>query len=214
MTMVRSVLIGASFLIASVSSSADGTIYQCGTSFQDTPCAGAKVVPITPRSTDDQSGDRFAAEAAQQRAQTEERTPARGPNMNSPACLAYQKTERSMAAISQKLQRQLNQPPVSSKDAVVGPDYGSILSGMANAAQVELAACQGAQPTLPQNAGAVPRVHSNFVNPPRTVTVYPSVPGGAINPETGSVYPSVPGGAINPETGSVYPSVPGGVINP
>ncbi len=152
--MLRSGFIAATLLVTSVS--ADGAIYQCGNSFQDTPCAGAKIVPIPPRSTDDQSGARFTAEAAQQRTQAEERTPARGPNMNSPACLAYQKTERSMAAISQKLQRQMNQPPVNSKDATIGPDYGPILSGMAQTAQAELAACQGAQPTLPQNAGAVP----------------------------------------------------------
>ncbi|ACH83543.1 hypothetical protein F6A13_06685 [Acidithiobacillus sp. 'AMD consortium'] len=45
----------------------DAAIYQCGNSFQGTPCNGEKIISGAPTTDDDQSDNRFQTQEAQQR---------------------------------------------------------------------------------------------------------------------------------------------------
>lgn len=80
------------------SAAAQGTIYQCGNSFQGHPCQGAKVISGAPTTDDDQSGARYS-QMKVQREQAQRHVIAPG---NRQACVDAQTTYAQCKALLTK----------------------------------------------------------------------------------------------------------------
>ena len=71
------------------SAAAHATIYQCGSTFQGHPCAGAIVRSGSPTTNDDQSGARYAQMEAQDRRSAQKN---HSSTANASACITAQRT--------------------------------------------------------------------------------------------------------------------------